>query len=215
MDEARRITEPSLLSDITIGLSNLSIETSGPSQLSQIQQATLVLLQPLANADMLATCRNPDSQVVRKPDGSACGTSNHEYLNIKSLSVAWRQAVVKAPPISEITFDLALPKPEEDGKITGNAFKKVYWDTAMPQGGGLAVHTRDVMTLAVTIATGTRMRADGELRFRVTYDESDGVSLRAMKQLEKQLLALGPEYKTPVKHNERRDGESSDQDGRE
>jgi hypothetical protein len=69
------------------------------------------------------------------------------------------------------------------------------------------------MTMAVTIATGTRMRADGVLRFGVTYDEAEGVSLRAMKLLEKQLLALGPEYKkTPVKDTEHRGGESGDQD---
>jgi hypothetical protein len=71
------------------------------------------------------------------------------------------------------------------------------------------------MTLAVTLATGTRMRADGNLRFGVTYSETEGVSLKAMRLLEKQLLALGAEYKTLVKDGERRDGESGDQDGGE
>jgi hypothetical protein len=133
MVETQRITEPSLLSDITTRLSSLSIETSKPSHSgSQIQQAKLVLLQPLANADMLAACRNPDSRLIRKPNGFVCGTSNYEYLDIRPLSVAWRQAVTKVPPISQVTFDLTLPKPEGDEKSTSGAFQKVFWDTAMP-----------------------------------------------------------------------------------
>jgi hypothetical protein len=115
--------------------------------------------------------------------------------------------VIKAPPISQLTFDLALPKQEGD-----ETFEKVYWETAMPRAGGLAVRTQDVMTLAITIATGTRMRADGVLRFGVAYDETEGVSPEARKLLEKQLLALGPEYRTPVRDTEHCDEESSDQD---
>jgi hypothetical protein len=212
MVEAQRITEPSLLSNITIGLSNLSIDTSKllPDSGSQTPPTTLVLLQPLANADMLASCRDPDSRLVRKPNGSVCGASNHEYLNIQPLSLAWRQAVIKAPPISQLTFDLTLPKHEGD-----EIFEKVYWDTGMPREGGLAVRTQDVMTLAITIATGTRMRADGVLKFGVAYDETEGVSIKAMKLLEKQLLALGPEYKTPVRDTEHCGGESGDQEGGE
>jgi hypothetical protein len=204
MVEAQRITEPNLLSSLTIGLSNLSIDTSKPPQ---TPPTTLALLQPLASPNLLASCRDPDSRLVRKSNGSVCGTSNNEYLNIQPLSLAWRQAVIKAPPISQLTFDLALPKHKGE---------KVYWDTALPREGGLAVRTQDVMTLAITIATGTRMRADGVLKFGVTYDETEGVSLRAMKLLEKQLSALGPEYRTTlVKDTEHRDGESGDQDGGE
>jgi hypothetical protein len=70
-------------------------------------------------------------------------------------------------------------------------------------------------TLAVTIATGTQMRADGVLKFGVTYDETEGVSLKGMKLLEKQLLTLGLEYKTLIQDIEYRDGENSDQDGGE
>jgi hypothetical protein len=206
MVEAQCITEPRLLSDITIGLSSLSIKTSEPSQSrSQTQHVKLVLLQPLANADTLAACRDPDSRLVRKPDGVVCSTSNHEYLNIRSLSVAWRQAVMKVAPISQITFDLTLPKRDENT----SAFQKVYWDTAMPQEGGLAVRTRDIMTLAATIATGMRMRANGDLRFGVTYDKTEGILLKAITGLEKQLLALA-EYRAPVK-----DGDRRDQDGAE
>jgi hypothetical protein len=128
MVEAQRIPEPSLLSSITVGLSNLSIDTfKPPHSRSQKSPTTLVLLQPLANADILASCRDPASRLVRKPNGSVCGTLNYEYLNIQPLSLAWRQAVIKAPPISQLTFDLSLPKHEGD-----KAFEKVYWDMVMP-----------------------------------------------------------------------------------
>jgi hypothetical protein len=216
MVEAQRITEPRLLSNITTGLSNLSIEATKSSHSgSEAQQVKLVLLQPLANIDMLTACRNPDSRLIRKSDGSVCGTSNHEYLDIRPLSLAWRQAVTKVPPISHITFDLTLPRPVEDEKSTSGEFQKVYWDTAVPKEGGLAVGTQDVMTLAITLATGTRMRADGILKFRITYDETEGASLRGVKLLEKQLLALEPEYKVPVKGEEHCDRGTGDQDGGE
>jgi len=103
---------------------------------------------------------------------------------------------MKAPPIPYLTFDLALPK--EDEKHKGlSQFQKVYWDTAMPnQEVSLGVHARDIMTLVITIATETRMRVDGNIRFEVTYDELEGVSLKAMTLLKKQLLALA-EFKAP------------------
>jgi hypothetical protein len=58
------------------------------------------------------------------------------------------------------------------------------------------------------------MRADGVLQFGVIYDESEGVCVRVMELLEKQLLTLGADYKkTPAKDAEQRDGESGGQDG--
>ena len=191
MVDAEPITDPSHLqeSHITIVLSNLSIETSKLSSesASWTQQTKLVLLQPLANADTLEVCREPDSRLVHKPNGSVCGTSNHEYLDIRPLSKAWRQALTKVPPISQLTFDLALPKEDEKSK---GSFQNVYWDTAMPQEVSLGVHARDVMTLVITIATEIRMRADGDVRFEVAYDDTEGVSLKAMTLLKKQLFAL-------------------------
>ena len=74
-------------------------------------------------------------------------------------------------------------------------FQKLYWDTAVPREGGLAVHTRDVITLIVTIATGIRMRVDGEVRFGLVFDGREGVIGHAMKLLKKQLGALEKEYK--------------------
>lgn len=102
--------------------------------------------------------------------------------------------MTKVPPISQLTFDLSLPKEDEKNK---GSFQKIYWDTAMPEEVSLGVHARDVMTLAITIATVMRMRADGDVRFEVTYDETEGVSLKGMTLLKKQLLALA-EAKAPV-----------------
>lgn len=179
MVEAESITDPSLLpsllqkADIEPLMSSLSIETSTRSSISgpQTQQAKLVLLQPLANDDMLDVCRQPGSR----------------YLNIQPLSKAWRQALVKVPPISQLTFDLTLPKVDEQNK---GSFRHVHWDTAMPKDASHGIIARDVMTLVTTIATGVRMRVDGDVRFEVIYDETDGVSLKAMTRLKKQLLVL-------------------------
>lgn len=197
MVEAERIADPSLLqqSDIVIRLSSLSLGTSEPSSesSSQTQHVKLVLLQPLANADMLEACRDPDSRLVCKPNGFVCGVANHEYLDIQPLSKAWRQALTKVPPISQLTFDLALPKKDETSK---GSFQRVYWGTAMPQEESLGVHARDVRILAITIATVMRMRADGDVRFEVTYDETEGVLPGEMAYLKKQLLALA-ETKAP------------------
>ena len=197
MVEVERIADPSLLQDsnIIIGLSNLSNETSKPSSesISQAQQVNLVLLQPLANPDMLEACRSPGSRLVHKPSGFVRGPSKHEYLNIQPLSMAWRQALMKVSPISYLTFDLALPKEDEKSK---GKFQKLYWDTAMPEEASLGIHTRDIVNLIITIATATRMRAGGDIRFDIVYDETETVSLRAMTGLKKQLLALA-EIKTP------------------
>lgn len=203
MTESQRITEPSSLSDITIGLYSLNIEIPEPSHSeSRIQHVKLVLLQPLANADMLAVCRNPGSRFLRNQDGVIVGPSNHEWLNILPLSKAWRQAVTKAAPIPQVTFDLTLPKRDENT----STFQPVYWETSMPEEGGLGLVTRDVMTLVITLATGMRMRANGDLRFELIYNKSDGVRTKAMESLKKQLLALA-QYKAPVK-----DGQRGDQD---
>lgn len=78
----------------------------------------------------------------------------------------------------------------------------------MPQEWGVAIRTQDVLTLSVTIATAMRMWAGRDLRFEVTFDETEGVSLWAMTLLRKQLLALGAEYKSRFKDEEGRDEKS-------
>ncbi len=94
--------------------------------------------------------------------------------------------MAKITPISQVMFDLTLPKEDESTP----ELEKVYWDTATPREGGLAVRTQDVMTLAITIATGIKMRGSGDARFGVAYDETEGVSPSVVALLQKQLLTL-------------------------
>lgn len=203
-EEAQRITDPSQIqeSDLSIKLSNFAIETPEPGSGSPSQQARvrLDLLQPLATPTMLAACRNPASRVVPFPDGRTSDAVGHEYLDISALSRAWRAALVQVPPVSRLTFNLSLPKPDNGGKgegegEDGNGFQKIYWDTATPaRGQHLAVLARDVMQMVNTIATTMRMRGQGDVRFEVVYDEDEdedeGVSVKAMELLKKQLLAI-------------------------
>jgi hypothetical protein len=205
MDKSERLTDPRLLqeSELSIDLSCLSIEPFQPSSVlsSQTQRRILALLQPLLNPETLEACRDPSSRIVRNPNGSVCGTSNREYLNISQLSKAWRQALLKVPPIADVVFDLILPKEHENSKASSQ-FQRIYWDTAMPsEGVSLGIHARDVMTMVVTIATEMRMRVDGNICFDITYDETEGISMKGMALLRKQLLALA-EAKTSAADNE-------------
>jgi len=68
--EAPRISAPSSVSDITIGLSSLAIELSTPEVSTSGSQTKLAILQPLAKAPMLAACRDPNSRFQRMDDGS-------------------------------------------------------------------------------------------------------------------------------------------------
>src|SRR5262249_35821334 len=150
--EAQRISAPSSPSDVTIGLSSLTIEPPKLEVSTSGSQTKLAILQPLANAAMLAACRDPNSRFLRKEDGTICGPSNDEYLNIRPLSAAWRQAANQAAnqaaPISDVVFDVTLPKGDESN---GSGFQKVHWETSMPHEGGVAVYTQDVMTLVITL----------------------------------------------------------------
>ena len=114
----------------------------------------------------------------------------HQYVNLQRLSRQWRQAITEAPPIAHLIFDLSLPRPEGE-----EDFEKVYWDTRVPEEGGSAVKTRDVMTLVITIATEMRMRVEGNVKFEVSYEDSEGVSGKAIKLLGKQLAELEKEYR--------------------
>lgn len=201
MAEAERITDPSLLqeSSIVTKLSSLTINASKQPPESALQpppQVKLVLLQPLANAEMLESCHDSSLNQGLKSDGSVYTMPKYEGLDIRPLSKAWRGALMKVPPITHLTFDLSLPKEVENTK---GSFRKVHWDTDMPRDGGVAVNAQRVMTLVITIATEIRMRAAGDVRFEVTYGENDGASLKAMTLLKKQLLAL-TEYKAPEKN---------------
>jgi hypothetical protein len=203
MAESHRILEPSLLSDLETVPASCDIEsnqqvTSG----SRARQVTLVLLQPLANDNVLAACRDPPSRSIHKEDGSVCGMSNHEYLDLRPLGIIWRRAVAGVAPISRLTFELTLPQNVENT----DSFTKVYWDTALPRQGGLVVLAQRIMTLVITLATATRIRAKGDVQFEVLYDRAEGISLKAMSGLEEQLQAIA-QYKPP-----KQDEDCHDQD---
>jgi hypothetical protein len=202
MAEACRITDPSQLAT---GLPILGIEASAtdstPSEgLLQTSLPIIVLLQPLANPDMLTVCRRPNTY-------TSC-----QYLNIQPLSLKWRQALPNIAPITHLIFDLTLPHPLPPSSFPGGLeFQKIYWDTGLPSEGGLAVLVRDVTTMVITIATGMRMRADGVLKFEVVYDQSEGVTPKAMNLLQKQLRELEKEYKkTSDSKTARREGDRGD-----
>ena len=195
MSQEVNITEPNLLQGFcgTKGLSSLDNNSFklSPESASQPQQMKLVLLQPLANADILKDCRDPNFR---------CLTSNREYLNLQPLSRRWRQELIKITPIPTLIFDLTLPN---EGEENNHTFTKVYWDTAMPQEDSIGIHTRDVMTLVITIATEMRMRTNGDVLFEVIYNDTEGVSLKGMSLLKKQLLALS-NNKLPI-HGEKKE----------
>ncbi|KAI9931997.1 hypothetical protein ASPWEDRAFT_171875 [Aspergillus wentii DTO 134E9] len=159
-----RITNPKHIQDLKIDLTSLSNASESPTQRQPIE---LVLLQPLSDPDLLEACRNPDSQIRRRPNGVVCGTSNQEFLDIGPLSKAWREALLTIPPISNLVFNLALPKEAE--KRNGS-FQKVYWVTAMPQEPSVGVHLRDAMALVITIATEMKIRVDGDVFFEAIYE---------------------------------------------
>ncbi|PKX99682.1 uncharacterized protein P174DRAFT_438116 [Aspergillus novofumigatus IBT 16806] len=204
MFEAERITEPSLLDNflVTPGVSSPSTEASGgaPQPESQTRKARLVLLQPLVNAELLEACR------ICNDNGLL--TSENEFLNIQPLSRAWRRAITSIPPFSHLIFDLTLPKETEE---LNDTFHQVHWDTFIPEEKSLGVPLRDVLTLVRTIATGTKIRASGDVRFEVVYEEVEGakgIAPRAIASLKKQLLALSQQVR------EVKDREKGELDGK-
>ncbi|PMD16255.1 hypothetical protein NA56DRAFT_649624 [Hyaloscypha hepaticicola] len=149
---------------------------------------------------MLTVCRRPNTY-------TSC-----QYLNIQPLSLKWRQALTNIAPITHLIFDLTLPRPLSPSSFPGGLeFQKIYWDTGLPSEGGLAVLVRDVTTMVITITTGMRMRAGGVLKFEVVYDQSEGVTPKAMNLLQKQLRELEKEYKkTSDSKTARREGDRGD-----
>lgn len=197
------MVKPHYLSEFVTGLSSPSIKAHADSA-APVQHIKLALLQPLANTEMFAACRNPSSRAIRLADGSVCGISNHEYLDIQPLNRAWRQAVKTMALPSEVTFDLTLPtmegtRPSEDKSITlkgdelicasrpkedkdtsskedesASSSYQLYWESTTPADGALSVVTQDVMTLAITLATMMRMCMKGEICFKLALSEKVG-----------------------------------------
>jgi hypothetical protein len=118
-------------------------------------------------------------------DGPKGQPTNNEYLNITPLSQTWRHTMANAAPRAKVVFDIRLPVISEE---TG---QKIYWETSLPRDGGLAVRVQKVMTMAITIATGVRMRVQGACRFEVSYcDEGQDWRGDEMKKFQRQLIQL-------------------------
>ena len=191
--EERYITDPAQLEDpdLAVKLSDLDLagnpQYSGESTQYGAQRLRLALLQPLVNPAMFAACRVPEPKTVRIPNHSINDAASHEYLDISALDKAWRKALVKLPPASHVTFDLSLPKPVDDSDPP----RKIFWETAMPRTGNYAaISARTVMRLVASIATVTRMRAQGDVHFELIYNETEGVSPAGMGMLAEQLRLL-------------------------
>ncbi|KAK1976338.1 hypothetical protein LZ30DRAFT_310468 [Colletotrichum cereale] len=199
-EEPVTITDPSQIEEghLSTRLSNLSIKEAGSGSEPHLPtpHIKLVLLQPLATPAILAACRNPlsafTSLTVDSGDGNITTAPGNEYLDITVLDKAWRKAIGKALPVSFITFDLSLSKPDPRNKPDGrDAFQNIYWDVSPPYGStGPCILTRDVMRLVITIATTTRMRTPGNLDFDVVCEEKSRGSSGAITLLKRQLRAI-------------------------
>lgn len=190
MAEPIIITDPNGLSDLSFQLSTLALNEPGSGPQPQLH-IKLVLLQPLANPEMLSNCRTSTEWVMRTEWGFERGHHKDEFLNIQPLSAAWRQAMKTTTSITKVTFDLSLPRP--DG--SSDEFQEVFWDTKLSKLSCLALTTQHVMTMVVTLATAMKMRTTGDLSFDLTYCESK--TTRGMLVLERQLQNLS-DYKRPV-----------------
>ena len=178
-----------VLRDIIYSTSSLSIETQSDSALC----IRLALLRPIANTEMLTACRNPNSRFLRDCQGSIVRPSNHETLDIRPLSLAWRQVIANVSPSHEVTFDVTLPTKESI--TTPSDTQEIYWEDTGPSEEGISIITQHVMNLAISLATAIRMRTKGELCFRVTSDDHELTKpILRWNLLQKQLLALA-EYK--------------------
>ena len=140
----------------------------------------LTLLQPLADPVMFLACRNPSPETTNRSDGRK--VINHEYLDISALDKAWRDALSRAPPASHITFDLRLPRPPAGDSEA--PVQTIYWDTEIPPSGqDFGISTGSVMRLVATIAIVARMRVQGDLHLKISHDEANRMSMRAISLL--------------------------------
>jgi len=195
---------------LSINLSSLKIEPATGSESAPSPKLNLALLQPLAQPRMLEACRNPSSRIISAhPSGRTSKTPVSEILDLTALDKAWRRTLSQVLPASAIVFDISLPKPEakrETGAepraetvAEGNDndpeddFQNIYWTVSAPDSNNtVAIELRDVMRIAVTIASTTRVRVPlGEdLQFDVVFNEEDKPSVRGVELLKKQLEAI-------------------------
>ncbi|RAK74296.1 uncharacterized protein BO72DRAFT_516825 [Aspergillus fijiensis CBS 313.89] len=72
-------------------------------------QATIALLQPLRNTDILESCRRARAICGSNSAPNSCRDAKHEFLNFDSPSKAWRQEMMKRPTYTRLVFDRTLP----------------------------------------------------------------------------------------------------------
>ncbi|AEO53771.1 hypothetical protein MYCTH_2106573 [Thermothelomyces thermophilus ATCC 42464] len=162
----------------------------------------LALLQPLADPAVLAACRKPAPDAAANLDDEDTGVVSpaivgigHEYLDITPLDEAWRKALAKAPPVSQITFDLRLPRAVgSDGDGSEEAHSGIYWETTVSRRGEqFALPVRNVTRLVTTIAIVARIRArggGGDVRFELSYDVTDGLPSKLVETLRACLVGI-------------------------
>lgn len=152
---------------------------------------------------MVEACRNPSSSILSAyPSGRNSKTIVSETLDLTVLDKAWRHTVSRLLPVSAIVFDISLPKPEAkretraeiaaEGNDHEHDFQKIYWTVSAPdRNDTIAIELRDVMRIAVTIASTARMRVPlGEhVRFDIVFNEEDNPSISGVKLLKRQLEA--------------------------
>ncbi|GIJ83143.1 hypothetical protein Asppvi_001662 [Aspergillus pseudoviridinutans] len=128
MSEVATITDPDHPNKfhIAAGLSSLSTGGLGasPEPTSQTQKVKLVLLQPLANPDMLATCRNAGSRVTRRATGLSRGSSTREFSGYRPLSDT---LCVQAGDVMNLVVTIAT---ETRIRAMGNVCFEVVYDEA-------------------------------------------------------------------------------------
>jgi hypothetical protein len=193
---------------LSINPSSLKIEPATGSESAPRPKLSLALLQPLAQPRMVEACRNPSGRIISVyPSGRTSKTLAPEILNLSALDKAWRRTVSQMLPASAIVFDISLPKPAAkhetgaepkaetvaEGNDPEDDFQKIYWSVSAPDSNDtVAIELRDVMRIAVTIASTTRVRVPrGEdVWFDVVFNEEDNPSGRGVELLKKQLEAI-------------------------
>ncbi|PYH80489.1 hypothetical protein BO82DRAFT_355455 [Aspergillus uvarum CBS 121591] len=153
-----------------------SESTSIPHQ----RQATIALLQPFWNTNILESCRQS-----RATTNTGFRDARYEYLNLDPLSKAWRQQMMKLPLFARLVFDLTLPP-----RDTCHS-PEIYGDQKIPEKVCCVVETRDTMNLVRSIALTTVMRAKSKVvSFDVVFNQEDGLFVEGIKILKGQLVAL-------------------------
>jgi len=189
--KVERITDPSLLCDLSARMFQLRLDDSETCPRNP-PAVELAILQPLANPDILAACRNRRPPQVHGDGNSPMNINSLDYqeqLNLRELGLAWRRALASIDPLQNVVFELALPEVTPDSGRSRGAAAEIYWMHKMPRGGCLYVEPHQVIRLITTLATALRMRSDGDVRFDVKYIKGEG-DARLMQLLRRQLFAL-------------------------